>query len=1040
MNRLVCSLLFVCHLALLGRSAEFKFSNHTFTVPDGFVVEQAAGPPLVDRPISADFDEQGRLYVSDSSGSNDKVEKQLQDKPHRVVRLQDVDGDGRFDRSVVFADKLMFPEGVMWFDGSLYVAAPPSIWKLTDTDGDGVADQRVEWFQGKTLTGCANDLHGPFPGPDGWIYWCKGAFAKQTYERPGQSPFVTRAAHTFRSRPDGSGLEPVFTAGMDNPVWVAFTPGGERILAGTFFQHPEAGQRDGLIHAIYGGVYGKSHDVLDGHKRTGDLMPVLTHLGAAAPCSLRRYRSRAFGDEYQDSLFACLFNLHKVTRHVLESIGATFKTLDSDFLVSDNTDFHPTDVLEDADGSLLVIDTGGWYKLCCPTSQLAKPDVLGALYRIRRSGAPKIDDLRGLKLAWPTMSSADLAKLLGDDRPAVRDQAIHQLGKQGSAAVPALVETLAKAGSAAARRNVVWALTRLGGEIARQAVRSAFSDKNDSVRQAAIHSASVWRDAGAVVPLLSLLNSHSAHVQRAAAEALGRMGDKRAVTALLAAAEPPRGGTPIDRVLEHSLIYALIEIADREGTERGLQSSSSRTRRAALIALDQMDGGGLKATHVAPLLASTDPILRQTASWIAGHHPEWGQELAGFFRRRLAATNLSDPERAELQQQLAQFARDASIQELIAATLGDTATPVSTRRLLLHAMAQASLQATPGAWPEVLRQALADTQEPIVRAAVATIRSWPVAKTNAADFSSQLTRIARDTARPADLRLEALAAISGGLATVEPAIFDLLRAGLDPAQPLLRRNAAATVMGRARLDEAQLLSLINLLPSSGPLEISKLLGAFEQTTNETIGLRFVAALRGSKGLAGLRADLLKPRLEKFPASVQEQGKELLALLEVDAEKQRAHLEELALSLKGGDIRRGQALFNSAKAACVTCHAIGYLGGKVGPDLTTIGQIRTERDLLEAIVYPSASFVRSYEPMVVVTRSGEDYSGVLRRDSPEEVLLVTGPEAEVRIARADITEMRPGAVSVMPGGLDEQLSRQELADLVAFLKGTKWGAQ
>ncbi|MBI4324561.1 MAG: HEAT repeat domain-containing protein, partial [Chloroflexi bacterium] len=892
MNRLVCSLLFVCHLALMGRSAEFKFPNHTFTVPDGFVVEEAAGPPLVDRPISADFDEQGRLYVSDSSGSNDKVEKQLQDKPHRIVRLEDADGDGRFDRSVVFVDRLMFPEGVMWFDGSLYVAAPPSIWKLTDTDGDGVADQRVEWFQGKTLTGCANDLHGPFPGPDGWIYWCKGAFAKQTYERPGQPPFVTRAAHIFRSRPDGSGLEPVFTAGMDNPVWVAFTPGGERILCGTFFQHPEAGQRDGLIHAVYGGVYGKDHDVLDGHKRTGDLMPVLTHQGAAAPCSLRRYRSRAFGEEYRDSLFACLFNLHKVTRHVLEPTGATFKTRDSDFFVSDNSDFHPTDVLEDADGSLLVIDTGGWYKLCCPTSQLPKPDVLGAIYRIRRSRAPKNDDPRGLKLAWQTMSAADLANLLGDDRPAVRDRAIQQIAKLGHEAVSSLREA-AKAdqsgdlkqisspltpslspsegereenarpsqgvklegqqdglargrssplpgeriqvrgasenerhirNSTEARRNAVWALTRIEGALAREAVRVALHDADESVRQAAIHSASVWRDAGAVGPLLSLLASAPAHLKRAAAEALGRMGDQRAVAALLAANEPPQGGTTNDRVLEHSLIYALIEIGDREGCERGLQSANSHTRRAALIALDQMDGGGLKSDAVTPLLAATDPILRQTASWIAGHHAEWGRELAGFFHQRLAATRLSDGERDELQQQMAQFARDVSIQELMASILGDAATPMSTRQLLLQAMAQASLKAPPGAWSNVLRQSLTDPQEPIARAAVAAIRSWPVAKTNAADFSDQLLHLARDGARPADLRLEALVAISGGLAAVEPAIFDLLRAALDPGQPLLRRNTAATVLSRAKLNEAQLLSLIDLLPSIGPLEISKLLG------------------------------------------------------------------------------------------------------------------------------------------------------------------------------------------------------------------------
>src|SRR5688572_21336377 len=179
------------------------------TVPDGFEVELVAGPPLVERPIVADFDERGRLYVADSSGSNDKVDVQLVERPHRIVRLEDTNGDGRFDASRVFADRMMFPEGAMWFDGSLYVSAPPSIWKLTDTDDDGVADRREEWFQGKTLTGCANDLHGPYLGPDGWIYWCKGAFGEQTHAREGKTPLVTRASHIFRRKPGSAFVEPV---------------------------------------------------------------------------------------------------------------------------------------------------------------------------------------------------------------------------------------------------------------------------------------------------------------------------------------------------------------------------------------------------------------------------------------------------------------------------------------------------------------------------------------------------------------------------------------------------------------------------------------------------------------------------------------------------------------------------------------------------------------------------------------------------------------------------------------------------------------
>src|SRR5262249_31585156 len=159
----------------------------------------------------------------------------------------------------------------------------------------------------------------------GWIYWTKGAFAKQEHTLPSGKPFTTRAAHIFRAKPDGTGMEPVMTGGMDNPVDVVFTPDGERIFSTTFFQHPPHRRRAGLVHAAYGGVYGKDHDPV--HEPPGtspQLMPVLTHLGPAAPCGLHRLESNQLGDDLRFNLFCCQFNLRTVSRHTLVPDGATF--------------------------------------------------------------------------------------------------------------------------------------------------------------------------------------------------------------------------------------------------------------------------------------------------------------------------------------------------------------------------------------------------------------------------------------------------------------------------------------------------------------------------------------------------------------------------------------------------------------------------------------------------------------------------------------------------------------------------------------------
>ena len=1003
----------------------------TLTVPEGFEVVRVAGPPLVERPIVADFDEDGRLYVAESSGSNAKVEQQLAEKPHRILRLEDVDGDGVFDRRTVFADRMMLPEGTMWFDGSLYVSAPPSIWKLTDTDGDGVADVREESFQGRTLTGCANDLHGPYLGPDGWIYWAKGAFAEQTYERPGQPPLVTKAAHIFRRRPGDTLVEPVLTGGMDNPVDVAFTSTGDRLITATFVEHPQAGKRDALIHAVYGGLYGKVHGVIDGHPRTGELLGPVCHLGPAAPAGLTRASGAGFTDPGRETFYAALFNMQKVTRHELVPAGATFTSKDSDFLVADSLDFHPTDVIEDADGSLLVVDTGAWYKLCCPTSQLAKPDVPGAIYRVRKRGAPAVVDSRGRRLDWQNATPDALAARLADPRPAVWRRAIESLVRVGpDRAVAVLTHTMSLSASVEVRQRALWTAMRLPLPAAGAVVRSALRDPIARIQRVAIHGAGLWRDREAVPALIDALASPDAHVRRVAAEALGRIGDARAVPALLATA-----AQPLDRVGEHAVTYALIEIGDASATRPGLTAAAIGTRRAALVALDQMRGAALTSATVVPLLDAREDVLRETAWWIAERHPDWGDALAGYFSARLAKPPADDGDRALLERRLAQFAGTPAIEAQLVRTAADDP---KARALVLRAMAQARLKTLPTSWVGPLASIMSSADDPTAALALAVLRTSPPAPADAPAIEKALLGASRDSHRPVSHRIEALATVSGGLPRVEPESFALLQKALAPGEPVALRLKAASCFEKARLDESQLLALTAAIPTAGPMELPRLLPAFDQSGDATIGAALLDALSIAKGRSNVSADLLRPRLAKYPEPVRQRGEALLVSWRSDAARQAKELDALLTGVRGGDNVRGQMLFNSPKAACNACHAIGYKGGRIGPDLTSIGQIRSERDLLEAIVFPNASFARGFEPVVVTTTTGESVTGVLKSEGEVIVLaLVDGQER--RIPRADVADMQPGAISLMPAGFADQLSRQELADLLAFLKGTRWGA-
>ncbi len=175
----------------------------------------------------------------------------------------------------------------------------------------------------------------------------------------------------------------------------------------------------------------------------------------------------------------------------------------------------------------------------------------------------------------------------------------------------------------------------------------------------AAHAAGLWRDQAALGALTTLLTTEDSPptVKRAAAEALGRLGHADAIPALLSEA-----GQEPDRVLEHSLIYALIEIAQAAPLQKALRQGNPDRKRAALIALDQMRPSPSTPDMVLAVANSGIPRLEETAAWLLGKHPEWAPQIADHLETRLDETSA--------QQLIQKLAPQPTIQQMISEQLG----------------------------------------------------------------------------------------------------------------------------------------------------------------------------------------------------------------------------------------------------------------------------------------------------------------------------------------------------------------------------------
>jgi putative heme-binding domain-containing protein len=510
-------------------------------------------------------------------------------------------------------------------------------------------------------------------------------------------------------------------------------------------------------------------------------------------------------------------------------------------------------------------------------------------------------------------------------------------------------------------------------------------------------------------------------VQLAATRALGRIGDKSAVETLSTFIS-----NPLERVTEHAAIYALIELNDFSGTVPGLTSSSQEVQSRTLWALNGMKDFSLNANLVLGLLSSASDRLVDTIVSICKMHPDWAEEIAEVFHQQRTENRFTEPYMKASRQLATHFLYNENMRVFVGSLLETNDWAESAEIFRIISNSPQKVEHHPS-WSPYLESALRSGHTQTLSLALDAL-----AKINGDEFDSLLRNIAANTDRPNLIRIKAMNAIPEATGPLNSAAFTMLKELLSSTSRSSQRIEAANLLSNAKLTAKQRLEVVALIRSAGPLELPLLIDVFTKTRDSATGFALVDALESSMSTNALSASELQRLLASYPTEVLDHAKPLVKQLFAQEEEKETSLSTLVPELETGIAPAGRQVFLSGKGACITCHKIGEDGREVGPDLSQIGQLRTKRDLLESILFPSTSLARDFEPYQIETADGQTHLGVIHRETSETLFLLDASATSKAIPRSSIQSILPGPVSLMPQGLDQTMTKQELLDLVAYM--------
>ena len=486
-----------------------------------------------------------------------------------------------------------------------------------------------------------------------------------------------------------------------------------------------------------------------------------------------------------------------------------------------------------------------------------------------------------------------------------------------------------------------------------------------------------------------------------------------------------------DRAEHHAITYALIEIGDVDAVRdawRSLESPLPIQSASLMTVIEQVDSNQVFPADVFAGLDAEDEAYRRASLRIVSSHPQWTDEVHDWIAKHLFDSP-SESVRPVLETLITRFIQDERISELVGRGLSQKSP--ATRQLLLTAISKSSPAKPPAEWIEPLQRLLRSQDPTTLSQAIAA-----AAKIQGDSFLPTLKAIAADPDRPGPVRVSALDAIAARSGGLDGETFQMLVDMTGGSGAIAVSGRAAETLGAAKLTDDQLLKVCRLFGDATASQLKSLLPAFRRTRSEPVIESFLRSVAEAEAFLTITENELSEVIKRYPQEVLPQANKMLARLRAHQQQKLRRLESLRQQVALANAERGKAIFASEKAKCSSCHRVGEQGQRVGPDLTTIGANRSDKDLLESIVFPSASIVRDYEAYKLLTLDGRILTGLLVSETSEGYVLQQASGEKITVVRDDVEEMVPGVISIMPAGLDEALTESELADVVAYLQSLR----